>query len=149
MKILFHFIFRNALQIVSAVYISFVWVQGSLIILSWIQEGIFITILIVVALIGSMYLFQHLLLKFQTGLNARSKITLRGTLRPFSIAAGLATFFVVFILALFPIELSIKFTGIMDIFGYFYLLIWFILPLIAYAVVFVRERNRVLNSPSR
>lgn len=102
-------------------------------------------ILLGVALIGSMYLFQHLLLESRTGLKAPSGFTFKETVRALAIAAGSATFLVIFVCAVSSINLSFKIAGWTDVLFVSILSLWFLLPLIAYATLFVRDRNRILN----
>jgi hypothetical protein len=121
----------------------------SLFVITWIQADPFVTILLGVALIGSIYLFQHLLLEFRAGNNTASVFTFRETTKALAIAASLSTLSLVFVCAMFSINLSAKITGLKEVFFLSVLSVWFMLPLIAYAVLYVRERNRVLNPGSR
>jgi hypothetical protein len=92
-----------------------------------------------------MYLFQHILLEARAQLKSPSEFTFQESFKALAIAAGLALLTVIFICAVFPVSLNIKITSLKDLLFASILSLWFLLPLIAYAVLFVRDRNRMLN----
>ena len=145
MDIFFYLIFRIVAQFTFGIYVAFLWIKMTFIGLSWLGADLFFTILLGVALLHAMSLFRHILLESRTSLKAPSEFTFQESLRALAIAAGLAVFTVVFICAIFPISLKFKISGLEDVLLFSTLTFWFLLPLVAYAVLYVRDRNRVLN----
>ena len=145
MDIFFSLLFRVIFQFAFGLYLAFIWSKMTLIILSWLDADLFVTILFAVALVGSMYLFQHLLLESRSRLKSPSEITFQESVKPLAIAAGLALIAVVFVCAVFPVSLNLKLADWKEVLLTTILSLWFLLPLVAYAILFVQNRNRIFN----